>query len=77
MTDVDGVRAYRKNGRSVEGLTEEELADIMERFPRSSDAHMKASNQLQYYHELEEQTPIPNAPAPKTENIEEIKEGEA
>ena len=57
--DVDGVRAYRKNGRSVEGLTREELNDMMERFPRDSDAYMAASNQLQWYDELDRRAPIP------------------
>lgn len=66
--DVDGVAPYRKNDRKVEGLTEEELIDIMERFPSTSDAHRAASNQLQYYHELEEQAPIPTDPKPKTKN---------
>jgi len=59
---VDGVKAYRKNGRSVEGLTREELNDMMERFPRTSDAYMAASNQLQWYDELDEQAPIPTDP---------------
>jgi len=55
--DVDGVAAYRKNGWQVEGLSRPELNDMLERFPSSSDAFMKASQQLSYYDKLNEQAP--------------------
>jgi len=54
-TDKDGVRAYRENGRSVEGLTEDQLGDILEAFPRGSDAYMAASLQLEHYREIEQE----------------------
>jgi len=55
--DVNGVAAYRKNGRSVEGLSREELSDMLERYPSDSDAFMAASQQLAYYDRLDEQAP--------------------
>lgn len=45
-SDPDGVTAYRQNDRSVEGLTNDQLSDILEAFPRSSDAYMRASLEL-------------------------------
>lgn len=67
MSKVDGVAAYRKNGRRVEGLTRKELSDMLERFPRDSDAHIKATQQLAHYDRLDDQAPIPTDPIEEVE----------
>lgn len=53
-TEKDGVRAYRENGRSVEGLSKNQLGDILEQFPRDSDAHSRASHKLDSIHEMDQ-----------------------
>jgi len=49
----DGVLAYRQNGRSVERLTKKQLGDVMEQFPRTSDAYRRASLQLDHILQVE------------------------
>ena len=56
---MNGVEKYRKNGRSVENLTREQLSDVLEAFPRTSDAYMAAWNQLSYYNDLEDKPRSP------------------
>lgn len=56
-TEKNGVTAYRQNNRSVEGLSKDQLGDIMEEFPETSDAYRKASQKynsiLEMQHDLE------------------------
>jgi hypothetical protein len=56
--ELDGVTAYRRNGRSVAGLTKDQLTDIMDEFPIGSDAYIEA--ELQYFDlkEMEEKYDI-------------------
>jgi hypothetical protein len=64
--EVDGVKEYRQNGRSVESLTREQLLDILESFPETSDAYMAAWNQLSYYNDLSNK---PRAPKVKDTDL--------